>query len=431
MSPRRLAVADRPSLVGQEFELEVGPVAHGGHCVARIPEGPAAGEVAFVRHALPGERVRIRVTEDGASSFCRADAIAVLDPAPERVAAPCPASGPGACGGCDWQHVSAEGQRALKAAVIREQFQRLAGLPVSVTVEELPGGLLGWRTRTVYSVAPDGRMGLLRHRSDRVYPLSQCLIGAPGVGDPSALSTRVIGADRVELARGDDASAAVLAHRTAPAVRRGRGRRRPDEVRVVAGPAALRHHVSDRLFTVAAGGFWQVHPRIAEELVKAVVAATEPRAGETVLDLYAGAGLFTAVMADLVGATGRVVGVEISAQAVADAASNLSGLSHAEVRQGSVGADSIAGLELAPDLVILDPPRAGAGPSVMAAVAALNPRAVCYVACDPASLARDVATAVNLGWRLRALRAFDAFPMTAHIECVALLEPASTRLPSP
>src|SRR5688572_33015072 len=114
---------------GTEFEVTVGPVAHGGHCVARHE-----GRVVFVRHTLPGERVRVRVTEDRHPGFCRADAIEVLEASPARVDRPCPYSGPGRCGGCDWQHVDPAEQRHLKAAVVREQFKRLAGLDVAVTV---------------------------------------------------------------------------------------------------------------------------------------------------------------------------------------------------------------------------------------------------------------------------------------------------------
>src|SRR3954467_6986619 len=140
---------------GTEFEVEVGPVAHGGHCVARHE-----GRVVFVRHTLPGERVVVRVTEDRHAGFCRADAIEVLEASPARVERPCPYSGPGKCGGCDWQHVLPAEQRRLKAAVVREQLARLAPVDVDVDVdtdvevevEELPGGPLRWRSRARFAV---------------------------------------------------------------------------------------------------------------------------------------------------------------------------------------------------------------------------------------------------------------------------------------
>src|SRR3954449_10754164 len=149
---------------GTEFEVTVGPVAHGGHCVARHE-----GRVVFVRHTLPGERVVVRVTEDRHPGFCRADAVEVLEASPDRVERPCPYSGPGLCGGCDWQHVAPAAQRELKAAVIREQLARLAGLPdVDLTVEELPGGPLRWRSRARFAVDRSVAAGLRRHRSHDV-----------------------------------------------------------------------------------------------------------------------------------------------------------------------------------------------------------------------------------------------------------------------
>ena len=157
------------SAVGTRIEGVVGPVAHGGHCVLR----PESGPVVFVRHALPGERVVVEVTEgvDG-DRFWRGDAVEVLEASPDRVEPPCPFAGPGRCGGCDWQHVEPAEQRRLKAAVVREQLARLAGLDdVAVTVEELPGGPLRWRSRARFAVDRQGAPGLRRHRSHDVVAL--------------------------------------------------------------------------------------------------------------------------------------------------------------------------------------------------------------------------------------------------------------------
>jgi tRNA/tmRNA/rRNA uracil-C5-methylase (TrmA/RlmC/RlmD family) len=410
-------------LTGTSVVLDVGAPAAGGSCVARHD-----GRVIFVRHALPGERVRALVTEDRGGRFCRADAVEILSAAPERVVPPCPYAGPGRCGGCDWQHATGAAQRAMKAAIVQEQFSRVAGIDVRdlfAGVEELPGGLLGWRTRVTYAVDAGGRPGLHRHRSGEVEHLDRCLIGATGVGDTSALGDRWPGLTGVEAARGDDGAVTLLAHRPGQG-RQPRGRRPPDSVRVLAGPQRLRRELRGRAFEVSAGGFWQVHPAAAETLAAAVLDAVRPAPGERVLDLYAGAGAFTAVLADAVGATGRVVGIEAAAEAVADAAGNLSDLPWASVRQARVGPAVLAELER-PDVVVLDPPRAGVGRDVMQAILGLRPRTVGYVSCDPATLARDVAAAAESGWRLASLRAFDAFPMTAHVECVAALEAPTGR----
>jgi len=402
-------------------------VAHGGHCVARHE-----GRVVFVRHSLPGERVVVRVTEDRHPGYCRADAVRVLEASPHRVEPPCPYSGPGRCGGCDWQHVAPAEQRRLKAAVLREQLVRLGGLdgadPVlaALEVEELPGGPLRWRSRARFAVDRSGAPGLRRHRSHDVVPLDDC----PITVEPAAravLSRRWPGAGAVDASV--DAAGVVtttrLDRRGAPQSTRvwRPGAEAPEEP---AGRAE--RHAAGRDWEVEGTGFWQVHPAAADALVSAVSGFAGAAEGETVLDLYAGAGLFGGALAPSVGAAGRVVCVEADPAACAAAVANLEGLPQAEVWEGAVDADGLAGLlgELgsAPDLVVLDPPRRGAGRAVSDLLARTGARAVVYVACDPAALGRDVAAFAARGYRLAGLRGFDAFPMTGHTEAVALLAPA-------
>jgi tRNA/tmRNA/rRNA uracil-C5-methylase (TrmA/RlmC/RlmD family) len=317
-----------------------------------------------------------------------------------------------------------------------EQFARLARLDVAAlldAVEPLPGagadpdGLLGWRTRISYALDPDGQPGLLRHRSHEIEHVAACPLGVPGVGEVPAPPRDGVGLRAVEVVSAGDGTTSLVAHRAAQAAGRtatrgGRGRP-PDRLAVIAGPRLVVRTVGAREFHVAATGFWQVHPAAAAAFVGAVLDSVQPRPGEVALDLYAGAGPLTAALADAVGPSGQVVGIESSRQAVADACHNLTDLPWARVHAGRVDAATLAGLGVRPDLVVLDPPRSGAGRAVIAAVLGLQPRAVCYVACDPAALARDVAAAAELGWHLHALRAFDAFPMTHHVECVATLVP--------
>ncbi len=326
MAERATPVREAGPLLGRLLELDVGAVAAGGSCVARHGE---SGRVVFVRHALPGERVRALVTDDRGGSFCRADAVEIVTAAPQRVAAPCEYAGPGRCGGCDWQHASGDAQRELKASVIREQFARIGGLDVTELldrVEELPGGLLGWRTRIAYAVDAAGRPGLHRHGSHDVEHVARCLLGVPGVGDAAALTGRWPGLSGVEVVRGDDGALTTVAHRRG---RRTTGRRRPaDQVEVVAGPARVTRRVGRAGdlpvdLGVAAAGFWQVHPAALDVLSGALLAAVAPAAGETVLELFAGAGALTTVLANAVGPDGLVMGLEGDRQAVADAATNL------------------------------------------------------------------------------------------------------------
>jgi tRNA/tmRNA/rRNA uracil-C5-methylase (TrmA/RlmC/RlmD family) len=364
------------SVVGRRFTVTVGPVAHGGHCVARVAE--AGDRVVFVRHALPGEEVVVEITEGTEGDrFWRGDAVSVRSASPDRVPPPCPYAGPALCGGCDFQHVALPAQRELKAAVVREQLARLARLEVDVEVEPVPGDDdgLGWRTRMEYAATRDGRRGMRQHRSREVVAIDRCLIAHP---------------DAVEL--------------PAPGVRTER--------------------VLDRRFRVAADGFWQVHPGAPSTLVTTVLDQLAPRTGERVLDLYAGVGLFAGFLGDRVGDSGRVVAVEGDKEACRHARANLSDLPHAEVAVGSVDRVLASSYDEPFDLVVLDPPREGARRTVVGQVVDRRPRAVAYVACDPAALARDLATFAELGYRLTTLRAFDLFPMTHHVECVALVEPA-------
>ena len=429
--PRRAARPDRGGgWTGREFEVTVGPVAHGGHCVARHE-----GRVVFVRHTLPGERVVVRVTEDRQPGYCRADAVEVLEAAPDRVPRPCPYSGPGRCGGCDWQHVAPEGQRRLKAAVVREQLTRLGGLsgddPVvrDLVVEELPGGPLRWRTRARFAVDRAGAPGLRRHRSHDLVLLEDCPITVVPAAR-AVLDRRWPGAGAVDVAvdSGGTVTTTRLDRRGKPQSTRvfHAGEGGWDDGTEPAGRAA--RSAAGRDWEVEGTGFWQVHPAAADALAEAVAEFAAVRAGETVLDLYAGAGLFGGALAPAAWPAGQVVCVEADEAACAAAEANLAALPQAEVWQGEVDAEGLTELlaELggAPDLVVLDPPRAGAGAAVSRVLAAAGPRAVVYGACDPASLARDVAAFAEGGYRLTGLRGFDAFPMTAHVECVALLERA-------
>ena len=392
------------SLVGERYTVEVGKVAHGGHCVARHQ-----GRVIFVRHALPGERVVVEVTEgDERSKFLRADAVDVLTASTDRVEPPCRFSGPGRCGGCDFQHVRLPAQRDLKASVVREQLQRLAGLDVPVSVEPVPGDKdgLGWRTRVQYAVDDDGHAGLRKHRSHEVVRLDVCPIGHPDL--PEVTREDWYGADSVEAIVSDAGEQLRLV--TA------------DGERYLDGPKRLHERAHGRGFEVTGSGFWQVHPGAADTLVDAVLAALDPQPGERVGDLYSGVGLFSAPLAERVGPTGWVVAVEGDQVATGDAVRNLADLPQVELvadrveralRRGALGERM--------DLVVLDPPRSGAKREVVEPVAALAPRAVAYVACEPAALARDVAIFAEHGYELRGLRAFDLFPMTQHVECVAAL----------
>ena len=399
------------SLVGTVFEALIGKVAHGGHCVTRYD-----GRVVFVRHALPGERVRVQITDGTAGDrFLLGDAVEVLQASQHRVVPRCRFAGPGGCGGCDWQHCELTYQRDLKAAVVVEQFQRLAGLEVDVAVEALPGDKEGirWRTRTEFAIDGSGAAGLRRHHSHEIIPVDDCLISTERVIATGVLDRRWPGVTSVDVV---DASG---------------------EPRALAIPLPQRsstvQYVTELVdtgdwageFRLSARGFWQVHPGAAATFVAHVLRELAPQPGEHAADLYAGVGLFALALADAVGTTGAVLAVESDARAFGDAKANLRAHPEIELRRGKVDRvlKPLVRQGIHADLVVLDPPRTGAGKSVIKEIAALGPRAIAYVACDPAALARDVAYARDAGYGIRSLRAFDAFPMTHHVECIAVLEP--------
>jgi tRNA/tmRNA/rRNA uracil-C5-methylase (TrmA/RlmC/RlmD family) len=422
--PRRSAPRPRPvdPNVGSELELVVGPVAHGGHCVARHD-----GRVVFVRHTLPGERVRARVTEGG-SRYWRADAVEVLEASPDRVEAAWPQAGPGGAGGGELSHVALPAQRRWKADVLTEQLARLARLDLPVTVEAVDGddarGGLAYRTRVDLVADDAGRAGMRAFRSHDVVPLDGMPLATEDVAalaDAEDVWTRKWRpGQRIELVAPAAGGRPLMLVDGVP-WHRGRPDDRPTARRAVAEEVTLGADV--HRYRVAADGFWQVHRGAPALLAGAVLAGVGDVAGATVLDLYSGAGLYTVPLAHAVGASGRVVGVEGDTRAVQDARRNVHDLAQVELHLGAVDrvladADAVA----AADVVVLDPPRAGAGRTVVDAVAARAPQRVVYVACDPAALARDIGLFGEHGYALSSLRALDLFPHTHHVEAVAVLE---------
>ncbi|MET0740644.1 MAG: TRAM domain-containing protein [Candidatus Nanopelagicales bacterium] len=400
--------AEPASLVGVRFEVDVGSVAHGGHCVARHE-----GRVVFVRHALPGERAVVQVTEGHEGSrFLRAEAVSVVTASDDRVVPPCRFAHPGGCGGCDWQHASIAAQRRLKAAVVVEQMQRLGGVDVHVEVEAVPGDVdgLGWRTRVQYAVDPDGHLGFRRHRSHDVVPIDECLIAHPLVRSSGATAHPWVDRQSVEVLASPSHDRVLVLPR--PAAKADK-------------PGHVIERAAGRDWRVSGSGFWQVHPGAADALIDAVLGAVDVSMGESAVDLYSGVGLFAGLLGERVGPLGSVVAVESSAGAVRDARRNLH--DQPQVRLVHARVDRWLGSAAAPahtNVVVIDPPRSGAGRRVVDAVVGLTPRVIAYVACDPAALGRDTAYLRDAGYALTSLRGFDTFPMTHHVECVAAYLPA-------
>jgi tRNA/tmRNA/rRNA uracil-C5-methylase (TrmA/RlmC/RlmD family) len=392
--------------VGQRLTISIEKAAHGGHFIARHE-----GQVIFVRHAIPGERVEVEITSTG-SSFFRADVVKVIEASPDRVEAPCRYSHAQGCGGCDFQHIDIARARGLKAEVIAEQFSRIAKRDIDVTVEEV-GQPLHWRTRISSATDDQGRIGFYGSRSHVVIPVQDCLIAASSVNYAELTTRKWPIRSRVEIAVSSSGERSIA---IAPATR-------GSKARLTQGPQVLKESVFSHDLQVSNTSFWQSH-ELAPEILTTVV-REQVRLGDRVLDLYGGVGLFTAAVIDLVGQDGHVDLIESSPSATADARCNFERISNVKIWTGDVDKelDKIAGA----DLVVLDPPREGAGKNVLAKITDLRPRTIVYVACDPAALARDYHYLEETGWQMRSLRAFDLFPMTHHVECVAVFEPSQNQ----
>ncbi|WP_036571110.1 class I SAM-dependent RNA methyltransferase [Nocardia sp. BMG51109] len=431
-----MSAAGGSNWAGSVVELRLGAPGHGGFCVARHE-----GRVVFVRHGLPGELVRARVTEDRGKSFCRAEAIEIVEASPDRVPATCPVSGPGGAGCCDFAFATPPAQRALKAAVVAEQLRRLARWETKVEVEPIPladgafGSVSGgWRTRIRLAVDAAGRAGVHRYRSTEAIADLRCPQPVPGAMDGIAERTWTPGAELVVAVDGDGLRHIVELAPSSQRDRRGGDRRstaarrsaahaaRPE--RVVSGSGRTVQYVDGRRWEVSATGFWQPHAGAAQRYSDVVAEWAAAGPGASAWDLYSGAGVFAARLAGQVGAGGAVQGVESARSAVADGAAALRDLPWVDLTAQRVER-WLAGRigSAAPQVVVLDPPRAGAGKEVVTALTACAPARIVHVGCDPASFARDIGCYHESGYRVTRLRAFDAFPATHHVECLALLEP--------
>lgn len=385
--------------IGDIVELEVTKVANGGFCIARHE-----GQVVFVRHTLPGERVRAEIT-DITKKFLRADTVEVIAASEHRTIPPCGYAG--VCGGCDWQHVNLAHQRELKSAIVREQLGHLAkihtvnGQPLEefrVQAMSSSEDGLRWRTRNRFRRIGDLGVGLQMARSHATIEIDDCLIAAEGA---VALAQSVLG-----VGDGDIQTVVTSAGKSVVVDPRN-------------GPI-IDEEVFDRRWHIHAASFWQIHKRAPEVFVETVRDMANLQPNETLLDLYSGAGLFAASLAKDVGDDGEVIAVESGIDAVRDARRSCSDLPQLDLITADVTKWLAANSSEKFDVIVLDPPRAGAGLANIATIAAMADRAIVYVACEPSALARDTAMLIENGWHLTRLRGFDAFPMTSHVECIAL-----------
>ena len=397
-----LDAADRLK-VGQIVEVEIGAIAHGGHFVARYN-----GQVIFVRHAITGEKCQIKITAVNAK-IAHADVVEVLSTSADRVTAPCKYAG--SCGGCDFQHISLTAQLNFKRDIILEQFLRIGKIDLiaeglDFQVQQLtPENGLHWRTRMDFAVSPSGKIGFYGARSNQVVEIDDCAIADERMKVPELVGRSWKSDARVEVAVSSTSEISVM--------RSGRS---------ISGPTQLTEQVGGNSFRISPVAFWQSHRNAPTTLVKAATAQLGVKAGDWVCDLYSGVGLFGAEILQQVGKQGVVTLIESDKTAVADARKIFAKHENVNIYAGLVD-QQLSQVKRA-DLILLDPPRSGAGESVIKQMIKLRPRKIVYVACDPAALARDAKYLLECGYKLDHIEAFDLFPMTQHMECVAGFSPA-------
>lgn len=391
------------SWLGREIETTIEKVAHGGVFVARHE-----GRVLFVSHVLPGEVVKVRVFEDRGGSFCRAEPFEIIKPSPDRVRHFWKSAGVGGAGGAEFGHIKLSRQRELKADVLEEALDRMAGIKRRVEVEAAPGddaaNGLGYRMRVQLHVDGAGFAGPYKERSHEVVRVKDLPLACEEIVELSVHTKNWQDVSKIEIAASTS------------------GQLQWKIDKKLKGDERLIERAAGRTFRISGGGFWQVH-RAAPEVLTSCVLGFIEKAGfnkeENNLDLYGGVGLFASALAGKFGKDVRVTTVEAFKQATEDAKLNIADMPKAQAICTPV--ERFLNTEKAADTIILDPPRSGAGAKVVGQILKLEPRHVVYVACDPVALARDLKQFIAAGYELAGIRAFDLFPHTHHVEAVASL----------
>ncbi|OBF10212.1 23S rRNA methyltransferase [Mycobacterium sp. ACS4054] len=389
----------------EQLTLVTGAPANGGSCVAHHE-----GRVVFVRYALPGERVRVRVTADR-GSYWHAEVVEVLDPSDDRIESLCPIAGVDGAGCCDLAFAAPQAARALKAQVVANQLERLGGHSWEGEAEPLPGsGPTGWRTRVRLDVGADRRPGFHRYHSDELVTDLRCAQLPAGMLDGLAEPDWPPTA-QLHVVVDDDGARHVV--RT---LRQGRR----TVTKVVEGAYEAVQRVEGRSWQIPVTAFWQAHRGAAAVYSRLVADWAQPAAGMTAWDLYGGAGVFAAALGAAVGESGRVLSVDTSRAATRAARAALDDLPQVQVVTDSVRR-ALGAQRSRADVAVLDPPRAGAGRDIIDLLAAAGVPRVVHIGCEAASFARDVGLYLGCGYAVEQIKVFDAFPLTHHTECVALL----------
>ena len=396
---RRERLPDQPPFPGDIVTVRAGPLVSGGASLAHLEDG----RVLFVSYAAPGELVEATV-ERVHPDYLEAVTTRVVEPSPDRVDAPCTLFGE--CGGCQLQHLSYPAQLQAKEAIVCEQLQRIGGFD-SPPVRTIVGARAPWgyRNHVRFSIGKKyGDVGFISRRGRGLLKVESCPIADPWVNELLPhLQGRAAGLHQIQV-RHNATTGSFLISPLVPGLD------------VPNGQPSYEEHMGGQRFTVSAAAFFQVNSAQADQMVRLVSEAL-PDSGRLLVDAFAGVGTFAKIFASRFD---RVIAIEESHSAVRDSLANLSEAESVEVHPGKVEL-VLPLLDSAPDAILLDPPRPGCAPPVLAAVARFRPSVVVYVSCNPSTLARDLRVLVDAGYRLNHVTPLDMFPQTGHIECVARL----------
>jgi 23S rRNA (uracil1939-C5)-methyltransferase len=404
-----------------EFELTLQELVFGGDCIGRLPDGRAI----FVPFGLPGEKVRIVLTEDK-KSFAKGRILQILEPSPKRIDPRCRHFGD--CGGCNYQHLPYSDQLIAKRQIVQQQLQRLAGLP-DFPVAPVTPSLDDWNYRNTvqFHVTPAGCLGFKAAGSFQTVEISECHLPSVGISElwPQLDLGPDSGISRVQVREAPDGEL-LLAIESATddppeftvdfpvsVVFTG-----PTTQFTLSGDDNILMQVRGRDFRVSAGSFFQANIHQAEAMVDHVLHLAGSVQGKTVLDAYCGVGLFSAFLAV---EAKQLIGIEVSESSCNDFAINLDEFNNVDLYIDKVEY-VLPTLKLKLDVAVIDPPRGGLDPHVIKALIDAVPKQIIYVSCDPATLARDIKRFLQGGYSLKSVTPFDQFPQTSHIETIALLE---------
>lgn len=406
--------------MAESILITLDKLTYGGDAMGRLPDARAV----FVPFALPGEQVRIRLVEEK-RGYARAELLEIIQPAPDRITARCPHFG--ICGGCHYQHLPYASQLEVKTAILRDQLTRIGQIsnPPIQPIQPCPNPW-NYRNHVQFHVHPDGRLGFQAPNSNRIIPISECHLPQESLNElwPQLEFETDTGIERLSLRLGADEDIMLLLESRQPEipgldVQAGISvvHQFDGESVLLVGDDHIRmeiqssHTSQSRSFHVSSGSFFQVNTCMAGALVDHLL-SNLPDNLDTLLDVFCGVGLFSAYLAPRVR---RLIGIEASPSACEDYSLNLDEYDNVELYEATAE-QALPALQVKPDFVLVDPPRAGLERDALEAILEMQPKTLAYISCDPATLARDARRLLNGGYQLQHITPFDLFPHTFHIE---------------